>query len=106
MAVYGGRLNLLNYEKFQKYKGTRGDQSAAEAISQDGIMFFGLMRQVKMACFNIRDQYGSDTIDIIADDSVTLQFPSGVKVRLIYNIVCQTCTVLISCFVSTAPLQV
>ncbi|CAH1116312.1 unnamed protein product [Phaedon cochleariae] len=66
---------------FNTYRDGRGTQSAAEAMSKDGIMFFGLMSDVKIACYNTRGQYMDiQSTDIVADNPVTLQFASGVKV--------------------------
>ncbi|KAG5882679.1 hypothetical protein JTB14_026090 [Gonioctena quinquepunctata] len=69
-------------EIFHTFQRGRGTQSAAEAINKDGILFFGLMSDVKIACFNTnKDGYGDSTsTNIIADNPVTLQFASGMKV--------------------------
>nr|ATB56353.1 yellow-d2 [Leptinotarsa decemlineata] len=68
-------------EIFNTYPKRRGTQSAAEVINKDGIMFFGLMSDVKIACFNIRGEYGdSRSTDIVADNPVTLQFATGMKI--------------------------
>ncbi|XP_074031981.1 major royal jelly protein 9 isoform X2 [Leptinotarsa decemlineata] len=66
---------------FTTYRKNRGTQSAAEAFNKDGILFFGLMSDVKIACFNARGDYGDrKSTDIVADNPVTLQFASGMKV--------------------------
>ncbi|XP_018570749.1 major royal jelly protein 3 isoform X2 [Anoplophora glabripennis] len=66
---------------FYTYRGERRTQSAAEAIDKNGVMFFGLMSDVKIACWNSKGEYGDRLYsDIVASDPVTLQFASGVKV--------------------------
>lgn len=64
------------------YKGRRGTQSAAEAIDAQGIMYFGLMNEVNLACFNTLGEYGRNcsSTDIVANNHETLQFISGIKV--------------------------
>lgn len=69
---------------FQTYRGDRRTQSAAEAIDKNGIMFYGLMSDIKIGCWNTKGEYGDRVYsDIVASDPVTLQFASGVKVRYI-----------------------
>nr|XP_023012025.1 major royal jelly protein 3-like [Leptinotarsa decemlineata] len=66
---------------FTTYRKSRGTQSGGEAFNKDGILFYGLMSDVKIACFNARGEYGYyKSTDIVADDPVTLQFVSGIKV--------------------------
>ncbi|KAG5883313.1 hypothetical protein JTB14_008600 [Gonioctena quinquepunctata] len=69
-------------EIFNTFPRGRKTQSAAEAISKDGILFFGLISDVKIGCFNTnKKDYGNSTsTDIVADNQLTLQFPSGMKV--------------------------
>ncbi|NP_001161913.1 yellow-e3 precursor [Tribolium castaneum] len=67
-------------EIFHTYHGKRHTQSAAEAIDKDGVMYFGLMSDVTLNCWNTHTEYGPKTIDIIAKNLQTLQFASGVKV--------------------------
>lgn len=44
-------------------------------------MYFGLMKDIKIACFNTRGEYfDKSSTDIIADDKERLQFASGMKV--------------------------
>ncbi|KAJ8923456.1 hypothetical protein NQ315_002015 [Exocentrus adspersus] len=63
------------------YRGERRTQSAAEAIDKNGVMYYGLMSDMKIACWNTKGEYGDRLYsDIVASDSVTLQFASGVKV--------------------------
>nr|ATB56351.1 yellow-d1 [Leptinotarsa decemlineata] len=68
-------------EIFNTYRLDRRTQSAAEAINKDGVLFFGLMSDIKIACFNIRGDYGDwRSTDIVAANPITLQFVSGMKV--------------------------
>ncbi|KAJ8984319.1 hypothetical protein NQ317_012537, partial [Molorchus minor] len=67
---------------FGTYRGQRRTQSAAEAMDNDGIMFFGLMSDIKIACWNTRGEYADpSSTDTVAYNPLTLQFASGVKVR-------------------------
>ncbi|CAH1277858.1 unnamed protein product, partial [Diabrotica balteata] len=66
---------------FHTFSGKRRTQAVAEAIDSNGIMYFGLVGEVKVACFNTRiGDYGGQGSGIVADNPVTLQFPTGVKV--------------------------
>ena len=61
----------------------RSSQSAAEAMDRDGVLFFGLISDLAIACWNSKHypQYGKKNIETIVRNSETLQFPSGLKVR-------------------------
>lgn len=65
---------------FHVSEGERSSQSGAQAMSADGILFFGLMSDNSIGCWNSRLPYISENLDIAAHDDVTLQFASGVKV--------------------------
>ncbi|CAH1153962.1 unnamed protein product [Phaedon cochleariae] len=66
---------------FHTYRNTRSTQSSAEAIDRDGIMYYGLLGDIKIACFNTQGIYqNKNSTAIIADNPVTLQFPDGVKI--------------------------
>ncbi|XP_014275906.1 protein yellow isoform X2 [Halyomorpha halys] len=60
---------------------TRSSQSAAEAMSPNGVLFFGLLSQNAIACWNSRLPYAPQNINIVAKDDNRLQFPSGIKMR-------------------------
>ncbi|XP_050511660.1 major royal jelly protein 1 isoform X5 [Diabrotica virgifera virgifera] len=66
---------------FKTYAGTRKTQSAAEAIDRNGVQFFGLMKDIEVACFVTRGEYGipGNYSDIVASNQKTLQFVSGIK---------------------------
>ncbi|XP_060523187.1 uncharacterized protein LOC132700084 [Cylas formicarius] len=65
---------------FNTYSKERKTQSAAEDIERSGIMFFGLIGNSQIACWNIQTDYDPKYFDIVASNRVTLQFPSGLKV--------------------------
>ncbi|XP_060521668.1 major royal jelly protein 3-like isoform X2 [Cylas formicarius] len=65
---------------FHTYSGQRKTQSAAEAIDSNGIMFFGLLSDTQIACWNIEIEYHPKNFDVVASDVTSLQFPSGIKV--------------------------
>ncbi|XP_030751653.1 major royal jelly protein 3-like isoform X2 [Sitophilus oryzae] len=67
-------------EIFHTYNNGRTTQSAAEDINKDGIMFFGLLGDVTIACWSTGTDYGTKQFDIVANNPVTMQFPSGIKV--------------------------
>lgn len=64
----------------QTYGGKRSSQSAAEAIDANGIAFFGVMHNTAIECWNTATEYGPSNIVTVAQNPVTLQFASGVKV--------------------------
>lgn len=65
---------------FNTYPLTRPSQSAALAINNDGISFFGNMGDTTMMCWNIYTPYWGQYTDVIEQNATTLQFPAGVKV--------------------------
>lgn len=67
---------------FVPFDHERTSQSAAEAMDRDGVLFFGLMSDLAIGCWNSRHypEYGGKNIEIIVKDPETLQFPSGMKV--------------------------
>lgn len=62
------------------YDGERSSQSAAEAIDVNGIAYFGTMHDTAINCWDTSTDYNSANIGVVAEDSNTLQFASGVKV--------------------------
>lgn len=60
----------------------RSSQSAAEAMDRDGVLFFGLMSDLAIACWNSvhYPDYGGKNIEKLVINPDTLQFPSGLKV--------------------------
>lgn len=61
--------------------GTRPSQSAAEAIDQNGVAFFGLAAETSINCWNTANEYGGKFIDTVEQNTKTLQFTSGMKVK-------------------------
>lgn len=60
----------------------RSSQSAAQVMDQDGVLFFGLLSDLAVACWNsmTHPEYGGTNVEIVVVDPDTLQFPSGLKV--------------------------
>ena len=65
----------------------RSSQSAASAMDKYGVMYFGLMTDLAIACWNSKHypNYGGKNIEILVVNEETLQFPSGVKVSKIVS---------------------
>ena len=61
----------------------RPSQSAAEAMDRNGVMFFGLMTDLAIACWNSKHfpEFGGHNIEKLVVNEETLQFASGVKVK-------------------------
>ncbi|XP_055635772.1 protein yellow-like isoform X2 [Toxorhynchites rutilus septentrionalis] len=60
--------------------GRRTSQSAPEAMDSNGNLFFGLLNQMAIACWDSTTNYNPQNIKIVSQNFETLQFPSGVKV--------------------------
>ena len=60
--------------------GSRGTQSAAQAMDRNGNLFFGLMDPIGIACWDSKRSYSRDNMRIVSQNDVTLQFASGMKV--------------------------
>lgn len=58
----------------------RPNQSAAEAIDRNGVMFFGLMDPPSIWCWNTATEFSQRNFHRVALNKETLQFASGVKV--------------------------
>ncbi|KAF6201411.1 hypothetical protein GE061_005859 [Apolygus lucorum] len=67
--------------EFRLLEGSRPSQAAAQAMTPSGILFFGLVTENSIACWNSRLSYTNDNIIRVAKDKKTLQFASGIKVR-------------------------
>ncbi|XP_014223730.1 protein yellow-like [Trichogramma pretiosum] len=67
---------------FQPFAMERSSQSAAEAMDRNGVMFFGLMSDLAIACWNSKHypEFGGNNIEKLVVNEETLQFASGVKV--------------------------
>lgn len=60
--------------------GRRTTQSAAEAMDSNGNLYFGLLNQMAIACWDSTTNYNPHSFKIVSQNSETLQFPSGIKV--------------------------
>ncbi|XP_076169512.1 yellow-e3 [Ptiloglossa arizonensis] len=60
----------------------RSSQSAAQAMDRDGVLFFGLMSDLAIGCWNSKNypDYGGRNNEILIVNPETLQFPSGLKI--------------------------
>ncbi|XP_066592902.1 dopaminechrome tautomerase-like [Prorops nasuta] len=67
---------------FKAFKNERSSQSAAEAMDRNGVLFFGLMSDLAIGCWNSKNypEYGGKNIEIAVSNPDTLQFPSGLKI--------------------------
>nr|XP_050845756.1 protein yellow-like [Vespula vulgaris]XP_050845757.1 protein yellow-like [Vespula vulgaris] len=68
---------------FKPFALERQSQSAAEAMNEDGVLFFGLLSEISLACWNSKKypEYGNKNIENILFDRENLQFPSGMKLK-------------------------
>lgn len=64
---------------FQSKK-RRPSQAGAQVTSRRGILFFPLVQDSALACWNIQKPFTSENIVVLAKDEVTLQYVSGIKV--------------------------
>ncbi|XP_021693794.1 major royal jelly protein 1 [Aedes aegypti] len=60
--------------------GRRTSQTAAEAMDSNGNLFFGLLNQMAIACWDSTTNYNPNNFRIVSQNQDTLQFPSGVKI--------------------------
>ncbi|KAJ8678882.1 hypothetical protein QAD02_014669 [Eretmocerus hayati] len=67
---------------FQSFILQRPSQSAAEAMDRDGVLYFGLMTDLAIACWNSKHypEFGGRNIEKLVINEDTLQFASGLKV--------------------------
>ncbi|CAL7935457.1 unnamed protein product [Xylocopa violacea] len=67
---------------FVPFERERSSQSAAEVMDRDGVLFFGLLSELAIGCWNSKHypEYGGKNIQIVVSDPERLQFPSGMKI--------------------------
>ncbi|XP_011494303.1 PREDICTED: protein yellow-like [Ceratosolen solmsi marchali] len=67
---------------FKAFPMQRTSQSAAESMDANGVLFFGLMSELSIACWNTKHfpEFGGKNIETLVIDEETLQFASGLKV--------------------------
>ena len=66
--------------KVFKRIGSRGSQSAAQAMDSNGNMYFGLMDPIAVVCWDSALPYKTENMRIVVKNDETLQFVSGMKV--------------------------
>ncbi|XP_076243481.1 major royal jelly protein 9-like [Calliopsis andreniformis] len=66
---------------FTQYTDVLTTQSSAKAMSRVGTLFFGLVGNTAIGCWHEFRRLTSDNIVVIAQNSETLQFTSGMKVK-------------------------
>ena len=68
---------------FKPFNQERSSQSAAQAMDKNGVLFFGLMSDMAIGCWNSKDypEFGGNNIEKVVADRETLQFASGIKVN-------------------------
>ncbi|XP_058808623.1 uncharacterized protein LOC131674122 [Phymastichus coffea] len=68
---------------FKAFDLERSSQSAAETMDRDGVLFFGLMSDLAIGCWNSKHfpEFGGRNIETLIIDEDTLQFASGLKVK-------------------------
>ncbi|XP_076650074.1 major royal jelly protein 9-like [Halictus rubicundus] len=67
---------------FVPFKLERSSQSAAEVMDRNGVLFFGLLSDLAIGCWNSMEypEYGASGSDVVVTNPETLQFPSGMKI--------------------------
>ena len=60
--------------------GTRGIQTAAQAMDSNGNLFFVLMNPIVLACWDSSTAYLTKNIKVVLENRETLQFASGLKI--------------------------
>ncbi|XP_072931763.1 uncharacterized protein [Epargyreus clarus] len=60
-------------------RGPAGQVSAA-AIDRNGVMFFGLISQDSIGCWNTRKEYKKDNLGIVAQSNKILVFPNDLRI--------------------------
>lgn len=51
-----------------------------QAVDANGVLFFSLLSENALACWNTRLPYQPHNLHIVAKDDKTMQFASGLKV--------------------------
>ncbi|XP_046659965.1 protein yellow-like isoform X2 [Homalodisca vitripennis] len=65
---------------FHVFQETRDSQSAAQDMTDSGVLLYSLVEQNAIGCWNSHLPFRKQNLDIIAKDDYTLQFQSGLKV--------------------------
>lgn len=77
---YGDEPSPDLSKQFHVSEPRRTSQAAAEAIDTNGVLFFSLLSENALACWNTRLPYSHQNIHVVAKDDKTMQFGSGMKV--------------------------
>lgn len=91
-AMSSHNLNYVNTKQFTQGKFQANDiqyqgasdilwtQASAKAISETGALFFGLVSDTALGCWNENRPLKRRNIEIVAKNNDTLQFISGIKI--------------------------
>ena len=68
--------------EFRPFELGRSSQSAAEAFDRNGVLFYGLMTDLALGCWNSKhySKFGGPNLETLVVDEERLQFPAGLKV--------------------------
>ncbi|CAK9829355.1 Major royal jelly protein 1 [Anthophora retusa] len=82
-SVRSQALTLLGngIAQFRSYNDVLTTQASAKAISKTGALFFGLVNNTSIGCWNEFKTLNRNNIDIAAKNRTTLQFTSGLKIK-------------------------
>ncbi|CAG9584628.1 unnamed protein product [Danaus chrysippus] len=75
--IHDSNANPYSINEFPE---ERPNQSAAEAMDNNGVLYFGLMEPPGVFCWNSATEFSPKNFHQIAIDKETLQFSSGMKV--------------------------
>lgn len=67
--------------RFSEHKDILWTQASAKAMSDSGILFFGLVNNTSIGCWNELKSLKKRNIDLVAVNDQALQFTSGMKVK-------------------------
>ncbi|KOC60607.1 Protein yellow [Habropoda laboriosa] len=72
---------------FVPFEEERNSQSVAEAMDRNGVLFFGLLSNLAIGCWNSKHypEFGGRNLLTLVVDPETLQFPSGMKITTSKN---------------------
>ncbi|KAF7994008.1 hypothetical protein HCN44_011277 [Aphidius gifuensis] len=68
--------------EFKSFTKTRIAQASAQVMNKNGVLFYGLVPEVAIGCWNSRDypEYGGNNLEVLVANKDTLQFASGMKI--------------------------
>lgn len=67
---------------FRPFSMERSSQSVAQSMDRNGVLFFGLLSDLAIGCWNSANypEYGGPNNEIVVVNPETMQFPSGLKI--------------------------